>query len=40
MIEMMMMIMITAMRVIVDMKQMMNAILKTNLEDEIANNDE
>ena len=40
MIEMMMMIMIIAMRVIVDMKQMMNAILKTNLEDEIANNDE
>ena len=37
---MMMMIMIIAMRVIVDMKQMMNAILKTNLEDEIANNDE
>ena len=40
MIEMMMMIMIIAMRVIVDMKQMMNAILNTNLEDEIANNDE
>ena len=40
MIEMMMMIMIIAMRMIVDMKQMMNAILKTNLEDEIANNDE
>ena len=40
MIEMMMMIMIIAMRVIVEMKQMMNAILKTNLEDEITNNDE